>query len=214
MTGSPGRTLCLAPRHNTAGKHDATGAFQPEAIRFLKHWELPKNSLQTFNNQLPRRERRNAVARQIKLAGQFETLALFCHGSKGGVQLGYDVLSCKSLASLLVAAGCHTVVLYCCDTARDLDPDREDDLEPGPGGDGGFADCLRDWTARLGRPCRVFGHAVVGHTTKAPWVRVFEPGEGQGGEWLVEPRSPGWREWRRLLDQTNHRFVYPFTLKS
>ncbi|MBK7153843.1 MAG: hypothetical protein IPH72_19025 [Sandaracinaceae bacterium] len=84
---------------------------------------------------------------------------------------------------------------YACDAARDDDADRRDDVTQSAGGDGGFADQLRDALAAHGLTGHVDAHAKPGHTTKNPHLRRFhmDGGPGVGGEWLVEPGTALWR---------------------
>src|SRR5690606_18287712 len=103
----------------------------------------------------------------------------------------------------------HAIItLYACDAARDGDSDRRDDVAPGPGGDGGFADALRDaLSADHHMHGHVDAHASLGHATKNPFVRRFwMDGESAdiGGDWLISPGSPAWRTWvRRMANKTD-----------
>lgn len=190
----PGECLILAPAHNTAGKKDAIGAFLPEAERFRRYHGLARTDVHVFDNSRPLPERRAEVLRAIQDHGRFSVLAHFGHGHKNGIQAGFTIASLGPLAASLGAAGCQTVLLYSCDTARDLDGSRDDDAAADVGGDGGFADQLRD-TLSLYVDCTVYAHVTAGHTTQNPYMRVFRSPAGAGGEWVVKPRSDGWRGW-------------------
>lgn len=225
------RAFILAPRYNTNGKKDATGAFQPEAYGFAKHHGLPRSSVFLFDNKASLHSRRKQVARAIKAAGVFDTLAVFCHGSKDHIQAGFTLKTMPELVGLLREAQCSRVILYCCDTGRDLDSDRIDDVQDTVGGDGGFADTLRDAIAgnvtgtgqEIGGSV-IFAHATLGHTSRLPLVRVFVTNDKiypplgtqqyKGGQWLIEPNKPEFPLWRQALSKTSLRWRFPFLTQN
>lgn len=190
------RVLSLAPLYNSPGKRDATGAFQPEARLF--EIALPAGSVSlnaTIDNSRPAAKMRAEVAARIRGFAP-SVLDFFCHGWRTGVQFGWSLDSIDTLASV-IAEACPTdapiVALYACSTASG-----------GVGGDGGFADQLRDALCQAGAVnCRVDAHDRAGHTTRNPYVRRFE-GQGsavggQGGQWIVAPGSALWSKWRAAL---------------
>lgn len=202
------KALCFAPLHNAPGKRDGD-EFRSEAMRFLKAHGLD-SPVRLFDNQAPDFERREHAYAAIEAhpRGTLDTFALFSHGYKTGVQLGFGVEHARRLALTLkpaAAPGGLTVALYCCDTGRDADRDKIDDRTEGVGGDGGFADRLRDELCDAGVRATVWGHSTAGHTTWNPFVRVFVPEERRGGGWLVAPGSDLWGRWRRALDPTVDR---------
>ena len=82
----------------------------------------------------------------------------------------------------------------------------------GPGGDGGFADALRDALSERGVTGHVDAHVTTGHTTRNPHVRRFYcdgAAAGTGGDWLVAPGSPKWRRWVTAL-KGDMRFRFPW----
>jgi hypothetical protein len=98
----------------------------------------------------------------------------------------------------------QTVVLYACSTGAG-----------GVGGDGGFADALRDALCRAGSVnCRVVAHVTAGHATRNPNVRFFDgmgsATGGAGGYYPVAPGSALWKKWVRALRETDMRFRFPF----
>lgn len=203
--------LAFAPEHNSHGKRDATGAFRPEALAFCRlHGALPAV---LFDNRLDMTDRLRFARERIEAMqpGTLDTLAIFCHGWKDGIQLGARTRSACLLVDSIrrVAASDLRVILYCCDAARDDDDDRADDKEPGPGGDGGFADKLRDEMRAQGVRGTVFAHTTMGHTTHNPYVRRFDPGDLVGGHYIIKPHSPHWRAWHRAL-RGDLRFRFPF----
>lgn len=97
-----------------------------------------------------------------------------------------------------------TVALYSCLNA-----------DGGVGGDGGYADLLRDALCRSGSAwCRVVGHALKGHAGWNPTLREFlglgsESG-GVGGTWVVAPKTRLWPAFVRLMKETDLRWRVPF----
>jgi hypothetical protein len=203
--------LAFAPKFNSRDKRDATGAFIPEAQAFCRRHRSSPPEL--FDNGVPMSERLAFVRSHIEAfpAGYLETLALFCHGWKDGLQIGVRKEQVPQLADSLraVAAPWLRVVLYCCDAGRDADDERVDDTKPGPGGEGGLADVLRNALRQVGITGTIYAHTTAGHTTRNPWVRRFEPDEIGGGRYIIEPHSALWRPWCRAL-RGDLRFRYPF----
>jgi hypothetical protein len=61
--------------------------------------------------------------------------------------------------------------------------------------------------------CRVDGHVTAGHATYNPKIRRFEgdgsPTGGNGGRWIVPPRSEWWKAWVAAL-KGDMRLRFPF----
>lgn len=209
--------LVFAPKHNSDGKRDATGAFQPEARAFCRALSLPERVHMFDNGSLrPFAARRLDCERHLHAARGIGIVAMFCHGWKDGLQAGWRKGEIHKLARSLQSA-CDAqpvILLYACDAGRDGDADRWDDVGPGPGGEGGFADMLRDELRKLGVRGTIYAHTTEGHTTQNPYVRVFLPDEAAGGQWVVEPSSNLWPTWRRLLRTTDLRFRFPFLSRT
>lgn len=214
--------IAFAPRYNTKGRKDATGAFQPEARRFLEHHKQAPDRLYIIDNSAPKSAMRRQVLDVLTSyhGTCIECVAFFCHGYKTGMQFGFTKSDLDELASELALLGREdlSVPLYACDTARDADKDRLDDLEEF-GGDGGFADELRDALCRAGvRYCCVDAHTTAGHTSRNPHVRRFEgmgsPLGGTGGYYIVPRKNrKAWTAWRKLL-KTDFRYDYPLLTTS
>lgn len=217
--------LAIAPLHNSAGKHDATGAFQPEARAFCALHRAPAPFL--FDQSGPLAPRFRQVQRWLALQqrGSVEALAVFSHGFKSGLQIGVSVdgnIAAFAHALSVACVRAPVIALYCCDAARDDDDDSDDDKLPGPGGTGGFADKLRSELDKRGLQATIYAHASTGHTTWNPFVRRFDSGEIAGGHWVIEPpgkrggeheppeRIELWRAWCRALKTTDLRFRFPF----
>lgn len=205
------RALVFAPLRNGEGKHDAD-EFAAEAHQFCRVNNL-RDEVALFDNHDDYMERREALMVRVHERGpsSLDVLALFCHGWPSGVQLGFGTEHTRGLARALkaVAAPELTVALYCCSTGADTNP-VTDDLAPGPGGDSGFADRLRDELCDLGVRATVWAHANAGHCTRNPRARVFTPDERRGGRWVVEPGSEHWSAWLRALHSTDLRLRFPF----
>lgn len=211
------KALLLVPDQDSPGRKDVTHAFLPEARAFARHHKLDAddpNTLKRFPTNAPLDHRRAVCSLALRsVSSPIDVLALFCHGWKAGVQCGWMRQHVQTLARLL---GQHMridghVLLYACDTAKDMDDDEVDERAGGPGGDGGFADMLRDSCEVLGRRVQVMGHTQTAHTTMNPFARYFAPGcGGKGGHWYVEPDAPHWSAWCRALRDPRSTLRYRF----
>jgi hypothetical protein len=210
------RALVFAPMYNGTRDDGSPKAdakeFRDEAHAFCRANRL-RDEVILFDNRLDFLERRGALLARVheRPPSSLDALAIFCHGWPSGIQLGFGTEHTRGLAQAVkgVAAPSLTVALYCCSTGADNDP-RTNDLTPGPGGDGGFADRLRDELCELGVAATVFAHANAGHCTRNPRARVFLPDERRGGQWVVGPDSDLWPAWDRALDTTDLRLRFPF----
>lgn len=208
--------LIFASGYNTPGKQDATHAFQPEARRFQ---QVHGGKLVHVDTRRGTDHRAAAVLDEIARNGQrpWRTIAFFCHGTPKSIQLGFDLRLVGELGKYIARTSERDVrvLLYCCSTASTL----RALVGKSTGGDGGFADRLRDALCEGGAvDCRVVAHDTVGHTTKNPFVRFFEgagsPVGGVGGQMPVAPRTKPWAAWREALSGhylgTDFRFTMPF----
>jgi hypothetical protein len=211
------RFVVFAPKHNTKGRSDATGAFQLEALGFLRHHGVNPRELILVDNSSMLSTQRSHVLREINtwaLCKEPVCIAFFCHGSRNGIQLGFKSKHIGRLASSIAALGDPgvRVALYSCDCGRDIDRERIDDLAE-HGGNGGFADLLRDALCKAGCvDCMVWAHTTAGHTSKNPHVRLFaglgSSIGGDGGIYVVPRHWPQWKRWRAEL-RTPFRWDYP-----
>ncbi len=209
------KLLCLVPDANSPGKKDVTGAFHPEAVAFCKHHEVhPAKTIARFPAKGSLTARRTVCARTLSQVSGLDVIAFFCHGYRDGIQAGWQTKTVRALASLCAAALVETghVLLYACSTADGpLEGPPSDIAEDGPGGDGGFADELRDACETLGRRVTVVGHDREGHCTFNPYVRAFEPQcMGRGGRWVVTPGTSLWPRWVRALKNPRSSLRYRF----
>lgn len=175
--------LAITGDRNRAGKADYTGAFRPEARIYAAGKGRPPGTGHVVAVSLGqgRPARRKAVEAAIAEHRPTE-LALFCHGTRRSIELGYDTSTVGRLAAALAEVGCARVGLYACLTA--IDPRR------------GFAARLRDAMVEAGlEGVRVLGHAQAGHTSRNPRDVLFKEPVGAEGEEIVPPGSPLWRAW-------------------
>lgn len=216
------RLLCIAPQHNTT-KPDATGAFQPEARAMLRYYGGSASSVVLIDNRAEDKAQRNAVRAALAARrGSLRGLAVFCHGFASGIQFKFRLPQIDSLAQSIVAAAESDIAnlriaLYACDTAKDVDPSTDD--VQAFGGDGGFADKLRDAIcAASGGAWQgwIDAHTTAGHTTRNPHIRRFD-GQGTaapktGGSYIVPAKKgePTWVRWREAIIDTSFRYEAPF----
>jgi hypothetical protein len=209
------KMMVFVPDQDTAGKRDMSAAFLPEARAFVKfHGAEPDDVIKRFPAHAPVEQRRATCTLALRAAvPPLDLVAFVCHGWSAGIQAGFLKQHCLLLARILATQAkpdAH-VILYACDAARDADADASDDRDKGPGGDGGFADGVRDACEALNRQVTVTAHATVGHCTQNPFARRFAPGTGgKGGDWYIEPGSAEWPLWRAALNNPRSTLRYRF----
>jgi hypothetical protein len=216
------RAISFAPIHNSPGTNakgqplkDAS-EFQNEAHMFASSNGFVSTTV-LFDNRQDMHARREQCLSHLRLEadGQTSVFAFFCHGWPDGIQAGFTCAFAKRLAAEIARAStpeCR-VILYACSNGVDKDKSTPDD-RGGTGGDNGFADRLRDELSLAGIAATVYAHTKDGHTTRNPYVRVFEPGVTVGGSMLVDPTSPLWKRWRLALLTGRFRFAYPFLTRA
>ena len=216
-----GDTLIITGDRNTNGKKDYTGAFSPEAARFMS--VVPgMHDIRTVDVSKGMGARKTDLFSKLddlKRGGVlYNDVAFFMHGWAKGIQVGIQLNDVPQLVELLLplTANGHGadhplhIILYCCLTGDVPGSPKADQQKLGPGGDGGFADRVRDEFCKAGRPwVKVYAHTTAGHTTRNPWVRTFE-GKGStigavDGDWLVRSSkagraSPLWKPWQDALN--------------
>lgn len=201
--------LIITGDRNSHGKRDYTGAFKPEADRLAA---IAENS-HTIRVDVSRSmtQRRKQLFKEIDSLSDktsFTDVAIFCHGWSTGLQCGIRSKDTDDFANAIapfMSAGGDSespmvVSLYACLAGNS---------KTSPGGDGGIADLMRDSLCKTDFSwCRVFSHTTKGHTTRNPYVRVFD-GKGStvggvDGDWMIRPpksgrRSTLWSIWRDAL---------------
>jgi hypothetical protein len=190
---------------NAPGKRDWSGAFLPEATKFAAFYggtvvRIPLDATKAWQ-----RDAMITALRKAKI-GYDPVVGIFCHGFTRRIELGFDLTTVGSLARELAKVGAMDVGLYTCSTGAGK----------GPGGDGGFADGLRDaLCAEKAVECRVVAHVTPGHATMNPHKRFFHglgsTVGGVGGVDVLTPTSKHWRAWRaRLRDPKDTlRYLLP-----
>lgn len=210
------KAIVFVPDRNTGRKKDFTGAFLPEARSYARHHGISTNDIVRIDVSQSKRKMRKQVldaidSRCTETDGYalFNTVAFFCHGYSGGIQLGFARPHIDELAQVMAACSVEPlhVPLYCCSTANTR-------VKRATGGDGGFADLLRDSLCRYGCvDTKVMGHVTVGHTTRNPHVRMFNGNRsdvgGTGGMFVARPNGPLWKKWGRWLRKADNRFAFP-----
>lgn len=202
--------LIFVPWQDTPGVNPESGfpyrdakEFQREAHNFALVHDIPAERVVLFDNAKLRAVRRFVVLDHLQRHQGLDCVAFFCHGWRDGIQAGFGTKDVPQLARALHEACVPgaSLPLYCCSTARG-----------GAGGDGGFADTLRDALSGLLPGAKIDAHTTPGHTTRNPHVRRFVVGAKAetGGEWLVDPAEGArFQKWRRVL-QGDARFQFPF----
>ncbi len=224
MTDSTaGGVIAFAPLHNTPGKADAA-EFQARARAFVK---LHGGKVCLFDDSKRPHDRASDILHWINeydaRTSKLVCVAFFCHGWSRGIEAGFDLRVGRGMLPSILATALATkggagliVPLYCCSTADEPGgAGKTIDTNEAPGGDGGFADALRDGLCKVGvTNCRIDAHDTDGHTTRNPRVRRFEGSGsllgGYGGRWIVAPNDPLFPKWRHALRETDLDLRYPF----
>jgi len=206
------RGLVILPSANSHGKHDQTGAFLPESQKFQRLHGIPDDHVVLVDLSKDQGARAAEVLAKVVALGKGEPILniLFAgHGLRGSLPQLRGVTAPK-LAGVLASVKhpAARVYLAACSTG-DGTP-----AEPltGVGGDGGFADGVRDAFAQAGSvDVWVTAHVTAGHAFWNPEVRRFEgkglQGAAAGGTYLVPHGDPKlFAKWRRHMKETDLRF--------
>ena len=158
------------------GQNDFRGAFEPESLRYVKHWRAAGDVVELVRVDLlqPDGVRVAQMIAALTASAPIDRLAFLCHGWKTGLQLGLSIATPSErdrlarFATALASASTSSlrVALYCCSTGASL----------AANGSGSFADTLRLALVAAGRPeVTIFAHRTAGHTTRNAAVRLFGP---------------------------------------
>lgn len=220
------RELIICCPWNKDGVNPRTGLLWKDGDEFLsearnyRSFHGISDPVRKVDNRLPGPARFAALICMLEemnseIQPRVSSLAFFGHGYKTGLQAGCTLRNAPELAWALshICTKNITITLYACSAGAGADRDTAGERVPGPGGDGGYADVLRDALGAHGVGATVFAHSTSGHCTRNPYVRVFRPG-AHGGEWVVEPTSPEWPAWRRYLADGHGRFSFPRQTKE
>jgi hypothetical protein len=203
---------------NTHGRVDATGAFIPEAKKFKDFYGVPDEDFIGIDCTVKNKTKlRNTVFHELSKRENLGLLAFFGHGWPKGIQFGIRLRHIPEMVSHMNPNKDIVVALYAC-LAAENDVRDTNIAQVGPGTDGGFADTLRDTLVRDKGVTDgwIDAHKTAGHTTWNPNVVRFlcsdveDPDDGgEGGSYIVAPRSQFWKKWvRALKDTRNMRYWF------
>lgn len=186
--------VCFVPKHNSVVQRLVRGRLRDALKRDADEFEREAAKCVAdcdgvvfeFNNRATKIKRRLSVLQQLAECSGVQAICFFCHGTRTGIQAGFDVTNIDILADAIVATGAWQVILYACSCAK------------GPNnGEHSFASALRTALAKRMEHVDVFAHQNKGHTTRNPNVILFT--EYGGGFWVV-PRDSGlWGKWKQRL---------------
>lgn len=184
------RWLLVAPANAPVG--DGHFVFLPEARRFAKY--LQKRgadvTLALFDVKNLRLQRRNDILRQA-YPRPYQHAAVFCHGWESGLQCG---VAPTDWVPLLAGPAPCRLTLFACSAGEG----------PGVGGEGGYADRVREVLCAAGTIGTVLAHRTAGHATLNPtWALFASETPDDGGVHLANFADPKWRAW---LKAGEHRF--------
>ena len=111
---------------NIHGKHDATGAFIPEAKEFAKRLGIPADDVIGIDctKANPAARRRKQVVSELVKRDQLDVLAFFGHGWPSGIQFGFSKKHIVQLAdSMRARSSTLKVGLFACLAAENEDRD-------------------------------------------------------------------------------------------
>lgn len=204
------KAFVITGDRNSGTKKDFTGAFDPEARKFMAMHNIPAECRLKVDLSKPEAVRKKQVldfVADLKEKGYTTNhFAFFCHGFTNRIELGFRIVTLKDLVNALISVRnpdeYSGVILYCCSTGGG----------PGKDGDNGFADKLRDAMCAAGETdCVIEAHVTAGHTVTNPNKRRYmgmgSPVGGTGGTYIVAPGSSLWRKWRNAL-RTDFRFQF------
>jgi len=198
-------------------RSDYTCVFKPESELFAKTYGFDRVNFVRIDVSKSMPKRRQQLFDELAKLEEirFTDIAVFMHGWQNGIQCGLRLEDVNPFISKLawhdlVDGGDDSdspihVCLYCCLTGDVPGSPASAQRKEGPGGDGGFADRVRDEFCKAGKPwVKVYAHTTAGHATRNPFVRIFE-GKGSpvgavDGDWLIRPpkkgrASPLWKPW-------------------
>ncbi len=189
--------IAFVPKVGTVKKPYDYRSFQGWAKQFLAYHNQPITQRIIIDNTRPPRWMRAQVIEEIRSRPLSRVVAFFCHGFRAKIQLGPTITTVRPLAEAIAHACVRDVrvVLYACSAGSG----------PGPSGDRGFADELRDALCEAGAiDCQVDAHVTAGRADANPYARRFDGAGsttgGEGGYYLVN---------RTLLDDKGRKIVNP-----
>lgn len=179
---------------NNSPPGDGFFVFKPEAMRFKKYLEKRGATVDMvgFDRRHTLARRRTDVLSAAK-RHVYDHAAVFCHGWETGLQCG---LRPGDWVELLTATDAiHRLTFYACSAGEG----------PGVGGEGGYADRVREALAKYLMVSTVLAHRTAGHATRNPTLAVFDTMHLDDGGVLVAPPSD--KKWKAWLNADEHRFL-------
>jgi len=123
-----------------------------------------------------------------------DIIYFLCHGYQWGIQLGLNRRNIEEFIDVVHEYLSPDIkfIFYCCNVAKNR----------------GLCEYLTKVLIKKDfRDFRVVGHNTRGHTTKNPYVKVFDKAHPKG-YYIIPPKSVTFKKWRKLL-KTDFRFEYP-----
>jgi len=208
--------LVLHASENSHG-NDAKGAFIPESV-FLNRTRTEagdKVQVFPFKNSLAGPKRFEEFCKLIDQAEPFDAFVYLGHGLRNSLpSANVTQANRKKFTDLLVKKAKNKkkliVTLFACSTAETTTGQ--------PGGEGGFADKVRDDLVAAGfTQGWIDAHPVPGHATQNSLVKRFyisADEAAKGGSWIVAPGSPEFSKWKQRLNspykKDPFRFMFPY----
>jgi len=192
------KKIIIANSKNKPFRHDATGAFMPEARRLAHVLEKsePDTTVVLFINMrqkpwIVRRALRHTI--EPFVGADTEQIYFLCHGWRTGFQAGYRG---KSGALMLAhqfaeqAPNLKLLTFYACSM-----------------GAGQVDNNFLYWLSEELPEVTIIGHYKAGHTTKNPFVCVYKNSERI---FKYNKKDILWPLWKNLLKKDEKlRFLYP-----
>ena len=191
------RWLVIAPLNAPIGK--GKWVFKPEARRFCSYVESlgGETHLLLFDVNAPIADRRYNLM-GLAAGRRYEGVAVFCHGWETGLQAGIKRVDWQQLLSR--EPGTRRVVLYACSAGEG----------PGPGGEYGYADLVRERLHAANYTATVLAHRTKGHATLNPRWAVFSTEVLDDGGIDLHPNTPEWRKWLKAGQNRFRLALDPF----
>lgn len=183
------KSLILYTSTDRKGKHDATGAFIPEARAFeILHGGI----FVPIPQIIPKWERKEKVKRYLLSNQDIDNIIYFGHGTPRGLPgLGYTLANINQLVKLIPST-VKTIVLYACLAGKGF----------------GFGDKL---DTLLPPYVKTISHLTAGHTSWNPFSEYSGEGPNKSGIPIIGKKDILWRKWiKALKEDQSFRLSFPF----
>lgn len=169
-----------------------TAEFTREARRFQEYWNIPDHRVKDFSNYLGyRRKYEVLLFLNEKIEKDVKHIAIFCHGWKNGIELGFKNDDIPLLAKFTIPI--YSVILYCCNCGKR----------------GGFAERL---SSEDGKGLEVYAHTTKGHVTMNPHVVNYSDIGSPCNMFPIDAKHRLFDKFQKMLRNYDGelRFLYPF----